>query len=155
MKSLLNCMAVVKRAGSSQKLKRANTRQPSPEFRTGVTGLSLLCLAAILCGLLPESFQPVCLYRRVSGIPCFSCGSTRAAEYVLAGDVVAAFRIQPLATAAFLFAALYGLYLVLVLLSPCPRVSIKRWGRRQSVLLFAVGAILATLNWCYLIYVGV
>jgi hypothetical protein len=148
-------MAVVKRAGSNQILTRRNKRQPFPKFSTGITGLSLLCLAVMLCALLPDSFQPICLFRHLSGMPCFSCGSTRAAEFLLRGDVGAAFRIQPLATAAFLFAVLYTAYLILVYLFRCPCVRIKGWGRRPRALVLAVGAILIVLNWCYLLHTGV
>ncbi len=54
----------------------------------------------------------VCLLKRYTGYPCLLCGSTRAAFYLLQGDWIAAFTLQPLValvltagTAAAVFSA--------------------------------------------------
>jgi 1,6-anhydro-N-acetylmuramate kinase len=42
---------------------------------------------------------PVCPFKRLTGLPCLSCGTTRAALALLRGDLAVAFHFNPLATA--------------------------------------------------------
>ena len=50
------------------------------------------CVAlAHVCGL------TLCPLKRLTGVPCPTCGSTRAAALMLRGDVGGAFAMQPLA----------------------------------------------------------
>jgi ribose/xylose/arabinose/galactoside ABC-type transport system permease subunit len=54
-----------------------------------------------------HSFYPFCAFYRMSGLQCPGCGGLRAAHQLLHGDVVAAFRFNPLVvTAAPILAAL-------------------------------------------------
>lgn len=39
----------------------------------------------------------LCLFRRTTGVPCPSCGLTRATAHLLHGDLVGALRLHPLA----------------------------------------------------------
>ena len=47
-----------------------------------------------LAGLLPG-----CPFRRLTGLPCLSCGTTRAALALLGGDLTAAFHFNPISAA--------------------------------------------------------
>jgi hypothetical protein len=92
-----------------------------------------------------------CVFRSLTGIPCPTCGTTRAAAAFLDGHLITAFAANPLAAAAGLLfvvgaplAALWALarWPVPVLPKPLPR-----WFR-----IAAVAIILA--NWAYIITVG-
>ncbi len=109
-------------------------------------GAGLACLH--LCGV------SVCLFRRLTGWPCLTCGSTRALAAVLAGDLADALRLQPLvvagaawagaAAAAYSGFLVFGRRVVRVRCAPAERRFI--WGA-------AFG--LAVLNWLYLVRCGV
>lgn len=92
----------------------------------------------------------VCVLKLTTGVPCLACRGTRAALALARGDLPAAFRFNPLATAVLLG----GLTLSsLVALSgrcpPLPRPT-KPW---NSVAWTALGLALAA-NWAYVIAAG-
>jgi hypothetical protein len=64
----------------------------------GVLAVSSLLLRPLWLALAPA--LPPCPFRALTGIPCLSCGTTRAALAVLHGDIVNALAINPLATLA-------------------------------------------------------
>jgi len=64
----------------------------------GVLAVSSLLLRPLWLALAPA--LPPCPFRALTGIPCLSCGTTRAALAVLHGDVVNGLAINPLATLA-------------------------------------------------------
>lgn len=111
---------------------------------TGATGL----LAGRMYPLWRQDFALLCPAWAILGIPCPTCGGTRAAAAVAAGDLWAALSWNPLVavlavlTAASVpLAAGAGLGWV-----PVPRVP-RRLGRGTRA---AVGVALA-LNWFYLL----
>jgi hypothetical protein len=117
--------------------------------------LALLWLAAAasVVGLRPLWLALVplmrpCVFRSLTGIPCPTCGTTRAATAFLHGNLAAAFTANPLAAAAGLFfvvgAPLAALWAILRL--PVPVVSFPLPARAR----FAVVAVVAA-NWLYLI----
>jgi hypothetical protein len=97
-----------------------------------------------------EAVIPVCRFKLVTGIPCPTCGATRAAFSLLAGHLVEAWRFNPLMTCAYLAAP--------------PWLGMAFFARRRVVVEFsrparwvAVGAlaVAAAGNWFYLIARGV
>ena len=103
-------------------------------------------LAAWLAMQLP---WPRCNFRTLLGIPCVTCGSTRAAVALLHGDITAAWAWNPLAVVAMFAIALFDVYAFAVLISRAPRLRIS-FGRAKWPLLiglFAAGG----LNWIYLL----
>ncbi|MDH3255599.1 MAG: DUF2752 domain-containing protein [Acidobacteriota bacterium] len=54
----------------------------------------------------PTSGPILCLFRRSAGLPCPGCGLTRAASYLLHGDVVSSIRFHPFALLLAIEAAL-------------------------------------------------
>jgi len=73
----------------------------------GAVALALLVLSPLapaLAGALPE-----CFFRRVTGVPCLTCGGTRATLALLAGLLPAALQANPLVTAALLVLVVGGL----------------------------------------------
>ncbi len=55
----------------------------------------ILLLGPALPGL--ARFLPRCPFKELTGLPCLSCGSTRAALALLRGDIGAALQTNPLA----------------------------------------------------------
>ena len=76
-------------------------RPPLPEERQllwlwGAAAAGTLLLWRFLPRL--AGFLPGCPFRRLTGLPCLSCGTTRAALSLLRGDLAAAFHFNPLST---------------------------------------------------------
>jgi hypothetical protein len=94
-----------------------------------------------------------CTFKRFTGHPCMTCGTTRALGRLIAGDLAGAFHVNPLSTAAMLGFVVYGLVDVVLLargrsltLTTTPRE--RRW-------LFIAGGLAILANWAYLIATGV
>lgn len=96
--------------------------------------------------------QPLtlCLFKRVTGLPCPSCGTTRAAEHLARGHVAQAVATQPFMVGAGVLFVL--MTLLRVGFSRRLQMETSRRARR------AVGALIAVafvVNWVYVIlYVG-
>ena len=117
--------------------------------------LALLWLAAAVSALalrplwlaIAPSLRP-CVFRSLTGIPCPTCGTTRAATAFLSGNLPAAITANPLAaTMGFLFvvgapiAALWAIARRPIPLLPTP---LPRWVRIGAVTLIAA-------NWIYVL----
>lgn len=70
-------------------------------------GLTILFFFIIKFGKLTGS---ICLIRGITGIPCPSCGMSRAIHSVINGDILNAFRFHPLFWLPFLFAVLFIIF---------------------------------------------
>jgi len=92
---------------------------------------------------------PACTLRAVTGVPCPTCGGTRATLALASGDAALAFRYNPLVTAAWFLLPAAALAAV---------IRSKRSQRRgHPVPAWRVGAGLGLLivallaNWCYIL----
>ena len=90
---------------------------------------------------------PQCAFHNLLGIPCATCGATRAALAFSHGDFFAAWRFNPLATLSYFAIAIYDVYAVLVLVRRTPRLRLAI--PRQYLVPLISGAVL--LNWMYLL----
>jgi len=109
-----------------------------------------LGLVAIALGAHLGIETPLCVFKRVTHLPCPTCGMTRAAGHILHGRFVEGFLTQPLMVTAAVAMAL----LVLFRLIFARRVELT-WGRLERRLAWAAVAALALLNWGYVIrFVG-
>lgn len=61
-----------------------------------VAAASAIALRPLWLALAPH-LRP-CIFRTITGLPCPTCGTTRAAVAFLHGDLVSAFASNPLAT---------------------------------------------------------
>lgn len=94
----------------------------------------------------------VCTLKAVSGIPCFSCGSTRAFGRLFAFDLAGALAMNPLMTLGALGIAVWGV----------ADLALLPWGRALRVQVpssFArvlrIGVVVAlVLNWVFLVVAG-
>ena len=92
---------------------------------------------------------PRCNFRALFGIPCFTCGATRSAVALLSGDIVGAWRWNPLALLAMLSIALFDVYAFAVLVLRAPRLRFDLSGGKWLLVGLVVAA--AGLNWAYLL----
>jgi uncharacterized protein DUF2752 len=94
---------------------------------------------------------PVCLFRRLTGLPCPTCGATRCAMSLLHGDPGGAWRHNPLIFLCYAAALILNLYAACVLLFRLPRARLDHLpsGIKRCLCVLLVCA-LAT-NWIYLL----
>ena len=104
--------------------------------------IGLLIAVLHLCGI------RVCLFRRLTGLPCLTCGGTRALAALAVGDIAGAFRIQPLVSALLIACAAWGAAgtLLLAVWRRCLSVKMSAVG---WFWLTAAGLALAVCNWVY------
>jgi len=96
-----------------------------------------------------DDATPVCLFKRVTHVPCLSCGSTRAALELLHGRPIEAWLMNPLVVTG---GAAGAAWLVARLISGrTPRVELRRG---EAVAAWIVGGLIAAGNWAYLIWQG-
>lgn len=95
---------------------------------------------------------PVCLFKLATGLPCPTCGSTRAAAHLTHLDVAAAFVMNPLATAGMLLIGAWAVADALLLMRG--RALDLQVGPRLGVVLRVGAAAAVALNWAYLIAAG-
>ncbi len=97
---------------------------------------------------------PVCVFHRLTGLPCLTCGSTRAFADLLRGDLAGALRLQPLAVvgggALVAAATVYAWYFLVR-----RRVPHVRLGGMERRLVWVALVAALVLNWVYLILNGV
>jgi hypothetical protein len=110
--------------------------------------LVLLGLGVALVHVLSDGQAVLCRFRTWTGVPCPTCGSTRAVMSALRGDLLGAFVFNPLT-----FIAIAALGVVVAVRAVCGRqVTIRASGREWTglavFLLVALG-----LNWVWVLRV--
>jgi hypothetical protein len=125
------------------------------EFIFGVLFIPLLAAVFLLILYLSPHIPVFCVFHRMVGLPCPACGSFRCAELLVAGHVLQAWLIQPLATTLVFATLVYAAYSWIVVLFKLPRLRVEGIDRGQRWLMacLAVAAILA--NWAYIALRGV
>lgn len=114
----------------------------------GVSAGSVAAAAGWLALAMP---WPRCAFFAVTGLPCVTCGATRAAIAFLHGDFLTALKWNPLAFSALCGLAALDLYAVIVLVGRTPRLRLVDWvAAEKTAARIAVISLLA-LNWIYLL----
>ena len=120
----------------------------------GAIFLAIAALGAAAVAVLHLDRLPIvfCVFRASTGIPCLTCGATRAAGLLATGDLAGALAMNPLATLAALALVPWGLA-DLALLARGRALSVEfappaAWAARA----LAVTAVV--VNWGYLIAAG-
>lgn len=119
------------------------------EFGIIYGGIALLILGA--GRLLPVlAFAPDCVFKRLTTIPCPSCGSTRSVVHLSHGDFLSAFVMNPLITLCMVAAVMYFFICLLSAFIDLPRISfLLTETEKNGVRVGAVALIL--VQWAYLI----
>jgi hypothetical protein len=123
--------------------------EPDHELIWFSVSLSSLAMAALWFALhLP---WPRCVFHELTGLPCLTCGATRATMQFLHGNFLVALKWNPLAFAGLCAVSVFDVYAAIVIATCAPRVRIvyltsieKNFGRMLVVALFL-------LNWVYLL----
>lgn len=123
-------------------------------FPSGVV-LGLAAAAAVTGGALLHLDRlpvTVCMFKRITGVPCATCGSTRAMVRLVHLDLAGALAMNPLAVAA---AALAALWCVadLLLLTRGRALAVDLTPRESRLVQAGVVAALL-INWAYVIAAG-
>ena len=120
----------------------------------GAIFLAIVVAGAAAVAVLHLDRLPIvfCVFRAATGIPCMTCGATRAAGLLATGDVAGAFAMNPLATLAAFALVPWGLA-DLALLPRGRALSLElappaAWAVRG----LAIAAVMG--NWAYLIAAG-
>ncbi len=95
----------------------------------------------------------LCPFKRLTGLPCPTCGSGRALRELLALHPLAALAWNPLVTLASVGIGVFVIYAVLTRLLGWKRLRLELDGDRTRLGLGIVVSLL--LNWIYLIWRGV
>jgi hypothetical protein len=115
----------------------------------GAVAASLVALSPLAARIAPA--LPACPFKSLTGLPCLTCGATRAALALGRFDFPAAFAVSPLAAAAWIALIAGGLAAGIASLArlevPEPPRDLPR-ALRWAIL----AAVLA--NWAYLIWTG-
>jgi len=124
---------------------------PASVVAFGLLWAVLAIAGTILARALPQRLgaaMTLCTFRRVTGLPCLTCGAARSALGVLHGHFFTAFLYNPLVFVASL--VIGGLLLLRVVFARTLRLDLH--GRRRTAAwVLAIALVLA--NWAYLIYV--
>ena len=79
--------------------------------------INILAISGILLLLIVFLFDYECVFLKVTGVPCVSCGLTRGFIYILKGDLINAIKINLLSIPIFINTLLfYFLYFIKIIL---------------------------------------
>jgi hypothetical protein len=116
----------------------------------GAIGVAGTAAVAVL-GLHRLPF-PVCLFKLTTGLPCPTCGSTRAAAHLAHLELAQAFAMNPLTTAGMLVIVAWAAADALLLARG--RALDLEVGSRMGNLLRVAAVLAVAVNWAYLIAAG-
>ena len=114
-------------------------------------GLGLFMLLAARFFPFQKISLNICWFHRLTGLPCPSCGGTRAFAALTRGHFADGFRLNPLASIGFYLLLLYVSYCAWTLLFQRPRLRLKGVsGRERAIpLIFASALIGGQLGLSY------
>lgn len=95
-----------------------------------------------------------CLFKRATGVPCPTCGSTRAMEALLGGHIGAAISLNPLVTClAFLTPIAIGLWIAASRRGHGASHRVRPTAATWNAVV-AIGLVALVLNWIWVIRRG-
>lgn len=127
---------------------RASRRPPWPVWAVVLAALWLaLGGAAILLGGYLDRPVGLCLFKRLTGIPCPTCGFTRGALNLLQGQLVQAWLCNPLLYSVL--GIFFAVTIVRVLFGRAVRIHLSR---AERAIAWIVAIVLFFANWAYIIF---
>lgn len=133
-------------------LVRVGTRTGGPPLGVVFGGIGLVAAGAVALLHLDRLPLTLCVFKGLTGLPCPTCGSTRALARLFALDFVGALAMNPFTTVAAVLVAVWALA-DLVLLPGRRGLTVEVSPRVAPVL--RVGALVLFLaNWVYLMAAG-
>lgn len=116
----------------------------------GGVAVALVALAPLATRL--AEGVPRCVLKSLSGLPCPTCGTTRAAVALARFDILEALALNPLATVGWALLVVGGLLAGALAIAGRP-VREPSWNFGVGLRAALVAALLA--NWVYLVLAGV
>jgi Protein of unknown function (DUF2752) len=113
--------------------------------------MSLAGLAAAAIWLMLGLPWPRCLFLNLTGHPCLTCGATRAGIQFFHGNLLAAWRWNPLAFAVFCGLTIFDIYAAVILVTGAPRLRIQTVTSTERKWMRILILVLLALNWIYLL----
>lgn len=124
-------------------------REVDHELLWLLVSLGTFSLAAIwFAARLPT---PQCAFHSLTGLPCPTCGATRAAWQFLHGHFATSFFFNPLAFLTYLGLLVFDLYALAVLAARAPRIRFKLFSPLEKRLWLGLALGLVAGNWLYLL----
>ena len=108
--------------------------EPSRRLVPAIVLVGALILAAHAAGIV------ICPIRRITGIPCPGCGSTRAIMSLLHGELAAAVSTNPLAVALAVIVPSWWMFF-----------RRRAWSRGAQAAILAVAVTATLLNWLWVL----
>jgi len=126
-------------------------RRSPGELDLGVVYGIIAVLVLATARLLPvERMLPACIFRRITGLPCLTCGGTRAIVHLSQGNLLVSLALNPLISMILLGAIVLLIAGVAALLLDLPR-PILILSRREGTMLRVIIAAMIAIHWTYLI----
>jgi hydrogenase-4 membrane subunit HyfE len=94
---------------------------------------------------------PQCAFHSLTGLPCPTCGATRAAWQFLHGHFAASLRFNPLAFLAYCGIVVFDLYALVALILRAPRLRLINFTLNERIFLRSLAVALIAANWLYLL----
>ena len=107
-----------------------------------------LGLAAWLSVRLP---LPQCLFHSLTGLPCLTCGATRAAWQFVHGHLAASLAFNPLAFLCYCGLVAYDVYALAVISLRAPRLRLGKFSPAEKRMARSLAITLLAANWLYLL----
>jgi hypothetical protein len=98
-------------------------------------------------------FPATCVFKAVTGVPCLTCGGTRAVEALAAGRFLEALWLNPMVTAVAAGWAAYAAYGIGAMARAWPRVAVRMDAQECTVLRVIAGAAVLA-GWVFLVAEG-
>jgi hypothetical protein len=133
------------------RFKKLTAGEPDYERGLLILGMVVLAVADLVVEVWPERWLPACLFRRLTGVPCPTCGLIRSLRLLAAGRLYAAWLQQPLVTVALVVLAAGSAYAAAAVLFNRPRARLERVSHRAKRVMLVLLITLVLVNWAYLI----
>ena len=125
-----------------------NKRNPG-QIEFGIIYGSIALLALLAARLVPiASIVPSCAFKGLWGVPCPTCGSTRAVVHLSHGEIAAALAMNPVVTLVFVLAVIFFFYSLIALMFDLRKIGFIMTEReKNTVRITAVLLLLAQWGW--------
>lgn len=109
---------------------------------------TLVLLGALLLSVLPAHQYP-CMFLKLTGKPCLSCGMTRSFTCAVRGHFLTAWRWNPLGLALLVGTLLYVPYAWTTVLFKLPPIRVKLTRRSERIAVLILLFVALAANWIY------
>jgi hypothetical protein len=126
------------------------------ELAAAILGVVMVCGVVVL-RLLPDRYHPgqQCTFHVVTGLPCLTCGGTRAAKSLGQLKFTEALAMNPLVALWLICALPHFIWVTAARAWNLPRPRVRAESRRDRWIIGIGLLLLAGANWAYLIAAGV